>query len=619
MIDRPWRVMAEDGESEPPKLWYPAGIVVPRRDDNGLLPGERRSPEGPVAQKLTPNKPRKPNQQQNQQLFCKLCSKGPFTTPQQKAEHDRSKTHELNLSKRHGSGRRTGSHSNNRIPSDSNNNQFNRALFESQGERAPRLPVQDRATHALKAGLLICMLCSKGPFNTPEQKAEHDRSKSHQKMLAGGQLTPTTHPGELSQPPQKTEGQDSVTAADWTMPLQATSVSQFEAQDLMQQPIIKAPLADGGRKLWSPAEEAAHTSPPVAAVEGGGRRPVPSYPAILDPLDLSEFDKNACEFLTRNLTDEQLAGLLRSYRITKHTIKNPSAWIISRANSLKTDHGGQPFQQSDEYESRQAIRDLSNPRPAVYYNQLQDPNGYEPRAGARGGPGARYLPMNPTNPAEYGGYSGGGHYQDNQPARIQAADSQPYPQHMYGPMPDSGYSQQQPYHQPPPHGYLQQPASNPFPGGPNYSNQVPENPNWGWAGPGPVANNTQASPVGPPVDAELQAMRQKLELAERQAQEAHAARLKAEQAQAQAEQMAHQKACQADEATRNATQAKLKSEAQVESLSSRLDCVICLDAPCNVVLSPCMHVCCCVDCGAGLSHCPQCRAPIETQSRVYLP
>jgi len=114
-------------------------------------------------------------------------------------------------------------------------------------------------------------------------------------------------------------------------------------------------------------------------------------------------------------------------------------------------------------------------------------------------------------------------------------------------------------------------------------------------------------------------MLEKLQLAQRVAEEANAAKLKAEMAQHHAEQKAMQNARLATDAEAKAEAAQKKNDVDVDELNSRFDCVICLDAPCNVVLGPCMHVCCCVDCGAGLDQCPQCRTPIQNQSRVYLP
>lgn len=114
-------------------------------------------------------------------------------------------------------------------------------------------------------------------------------------------------------------------------------------------------------------------------------------------------------------------------------------------------------------------------------------------------------------------------------------------------------------------------------------------------------------------------MMMRLKLAQQQAEEAHAAKLQAEMKQKQAEQMAIQNAQLVTEAQKQANQAQQKNDFEVDELNSRFDCVVCLDAPCNVVLSPCMHVCCCVDCGRDLDLCPQCRTAITSQSRIYLP
>lgn len=52
---------------------------------------------------------------------------------------------------------------------------------------------------------------------------------------------------------------------------------------------------------------------------------------------------------------------------------------------------------------------------------------------------------------------------------------------------------------------------------------------------------------------------------------------------------------------------------------NRLECVVCLEAHCDVLFMPCGHVCCCHDCGDELRLCPQCRTIIDQVVRVYLP
>ncbi|GBP12078.1 E3 ubiquitin-protein ligase LRSAM1 [Eumeta japonica] len=50
------------------------------------------------------------------------------------------------------------------------------------------------------------------------------------------------------------------------------------------------------------------------------------------------------------------------------------------------------------------------------------------------------------------------------------------------------------------------------------------------------------------------------------------------------------------------------------------ECVICMDAKCEVVLVPCGHMCCCYICSEkGLLNCPMCRVDIEKRIRVMIP
>ena len=49
------------------------------------------------------------------------------------------------------------------------------------------------------------------------------------------------------------------------------------------------------------------------------------------------------------------------------------------------------------------------------------------------------------------------------------------------------------------------------------------------------------------------------------------------------------------------------------------ECIICFDAPRNVVFTPCGHLACCGKCAAALEHrlCPVCRAPVEKIINVF--
>ena len=53
--------------------------------------------------------------------------------------------------------------------------------------------------------------------------------------------------------------------------------------------------------------------------------------------------------------------------------------------------------------------------------------------------------------------------------------------------------------------------------------------------------------------------------------------------------------------------------------SDRSLCKICLDAPIDMLLMPCRHLCCCQDCASKLNECPICRAVISDRISVYRP
>lgn len=48
------------------------------------------------------------------------------------------------------------------------------------------------------------------------------------------------------------------------------------------------------------------------------------------------------------------------------------------------------------------------------------------------------------------------------------------------------------------------------------------------------------------------------------------------------------------------------------------ECAVCLEAPKQVILRPCKHLCVCANCSARLSKCPICMAHIEVKETVYL-
>lgn len=55
-----------------------------------------------------------------------------------------------------------------------------------------------------------------------------------------------------------------------------------------------------------------------------------------------------------------------------------------------------------------------------------------------------------------------------------------------------------------------------------------------------------------------------------------------------------------------------------KSQSPELFCVVCLEAPRQVLLLPCHHVCCCKSCAQRLERCPVCRAETTSLAEVFL-
>jgi len=52
--------------------------------------------------------------------------------------------------------------------------------------------------------------------------------------------------------------------------------------------------------------------------------------------------------------------------------------------------------------------------------------------------------------------------------------------------------------------------------------------------------------------------------------------------------------------------------------SSSLACVVCLEAPREILLLPCRHVCCCRACADRMERCPMCRAQKTAFAKVFL-
>jgi hypothetical protein len=60
-------------------------------------------------------------------------------------------------------------------------------------------------------------------------------------------------------------------------------------------------------------------------------------------------------------------------------------------------------------------------------------------------------------------------------------------------------------------------------------------------------------------------------------------------------------------------------EVDGDKTSELLDCVVCMNAPKNVCLIPCSHVCLCEECAGGWSApCPICRADVTMQRKIFL-
>lgn len=48
------------------------------------------------------------------------------------------------------------------------------------------------------------------------------------------------------------------------------------------------------------------------------------------------------------------------------------------------------------------------------------------------------------------------------------------------------------------------------------------------------------------------------------------------------------------------------------------ECKICLTNPCDVILEPCKHMCCCRPCSLEMADCPMCRKTIVGRTSVFV-
>lgn len=65
-------------------------------------------------------------------------------------------------------------------------------------------------------------------------------------------------------------------------------------------------------------------------------------------------------------------------------------------------------------------------------------------------------------------------------------------------------------------------------------------------------------------------------------------------------------------------QTRSSSRAVKRKSSALVACVVCLEAPREILLLPCRHVCCCKACADRLEHCPMCRAKKTAFAKVFL-
>jgi hypothetical protein len=50
-----------------------------------------------------------------------------------------------------------------------------------------------------------------------------------------------------------------------------------------------------------------------------------------------------------------------------------------------------------------------------------------------------------------------------------------------------------------------------------------------------------------------------------------------------------------------------------------VECVVCMDEKCEIILVSCGHMCCCIRCAEKVTDCPMCRNVIEKKIRAILP
>jgi len=61
-----------------------------------------------------------------------------------------------------------------------------------------------------------------------------------------------------------------------------------------------------------------------------------------------------------------------------------------------------------------------------------------------------------------------------------------------------------------------------------------------------------------------------------------------------------------------------KSRSHQSKSETELACVVCLEAPRQILLMPCRHVCCCKECSERLERCPMCRTETTSLAEVFL-
>jgi len=77
----------------------------------------------------------------------------------------------------------------------------------------------------------------------------------------------------------------------------------------------------------------------------------------------------------------------------------------------------------------------------------------------------------------------------------------------------------------------------------------------------------------------------------------------------------------ADDASSVSLSSRSQSSTSSSSRAKRrstVACVVCFEAPREILLEPCRHVCCCKACGDRLDHCPMCRAVKVSFTEVFL-